>query len=259
MTYDLAEVKAAVSETTTCGMPWWPKHTEPTPIRYAFLPADRFAGTRDENFCRNEVEGAIYVDWRGGDQWAILAGHGSLSPPVWAEPAQRWVWEPPRPSEWSDEFVAATRFPRTTALAIARVLANPEKWSFIVYPRVDSIIKPPADAPPDFMTWLEVGVEIVAFWLRWWWGDSDQDLQPLFDLVAWPKLEGSRSQPKRKRRAITDDLLAQVAAIYRAAESNPTQAVADALACSHRSAARYVQGARQRNLLPETTRGKVAR
>jgi hypothetical protein len=60
------------------------------------------------------------------------------------------------------------------------------------------------------------------------------------------------------RRTITDDLLRQVAEIYRAnASDRPTEAVLVAFGTSPRTAARYVQQAREREFLPPTTPGKV--
>lgn len=60
------------------------------------------------------------------------------------------------------------------------------------------------------------------------------------------------------RRTITDDLLSQVAETYRAhASDRPTEAVQVAFGTSSRTAARYVQQARERGFLPPTTPGKV--
>jgi len=61
------------------------------------------------------------------------------------------------------------------------------------------------------------------------------------------------------RRTVTDDLLRQVADIYRLnVTDRPVEAVQGAFGTSHRTAARYVQTARDKGFLPPTTRGKVS-
>jgi hypothetical protein len=58
-------------------------------------------------------------------------------------------------------------------------------------------------------------------------------------------------------RRITPALLAEVAEVYRAhVGSRPTASVAAAFGVAHRTAALYVQRAREAGLLPPTTRGK---
>jgi hypothetical protein len=60
------------------------------------------------------------------------------------------------------------------------------------------------------------------------------------------------------RQVITDEMLREVARVYRAhANRRPTQAVAQAFGVQHRTAAKYVRRARDLELLPETTAGKV--
>lgn len=68
-----------------------------------------------------------------------------------------------------------------------------------------------------------------------------------------------RSARAAARRKITDELLELVAATYRAnAGDRPVEAVRTAFATSPRTAARYVEMARQRGMLPPTTQGKVS-
>jgi hypothetical protein len=58
-------------------------------------------------------------------------------------------------------------------------------------------------------------------------------------------------------RRITPALLAEVVEVYRAhVDERPTAAVAAAFGVAHRTAALYVQRAREAGLLPPTTRGK---
>jgi len=58
-------------------------------------------------------------------------------------------------------------------------------------------------------------------------------------------------------RRLTPALLAEVAQVYRARiDDRPTAAVAAAFGVAHRTAALYVQRAREAGLLPPTTRGK---
>ena len=61
----------------------------------------------------------------------------------------------------------------------------------------------------------------------------------------------------RRRRRITDELLREVATIYRrhVKDGAPTLGVADELKVSHSTAARYVSKARERGLLGRTTAG----
>lgn len=74
--------------------------------------------------------------------------------------------------------------------------------------------------------------------------------------AAMPSIRRARKQSRRK---ITDDLLRQVAEVYRNAGSAPTNAVKRAFGCSDRTAGRYVTLAREAGLLPETTQGKVSK
>lgn len=62
---------------------------------------------------------------------------------------------------------------------------------------------------------------------------------------------------KGARRTVTDDLLKEVAAIYREnVGSSPVEAVMNAFQTSHRTAARYVSRAREAGHLPPTSQGK---
>ena len=54
----------------------------------------------------------------------------------------------------------------------------------------------------------------------------------------------------RRQRSINDELLREVARVYLAADSAPTEAVADELGTSKRNATRWVAMARQRGFLP---------
>lgn len=59
------------------------------------------------------------------------------------------------------------------------------------------------------------------------------------------------------RRSVTDDLLREVADVYRAnVDGRPTEAVQRAFGVAHRTAAKYVQLARAKQLLPPTTPGR---
>lgn len=75
---------------------------------------------------------------------------------------------------------------------------------------------------------------------------------------ALPDIRRAR---KRSNRRVTDnnDLLREVAEIYRNGGSTPTDAVRRAFGCSQRTAGRYVNLAREAGLLSETTRGKVSK
>lgn len=66
-----------------------------------------------------------------------------------------------------------------------------------------------------------------------------------------------REARKGARRTVTDELLAEVARVYREnIDGNPTEAVKVALGREYRTAARYVQLARAKGLLPETSQGQ---
>lgn len=94
------------------------------------------------------------------------------------------------------------------------------------------------------------------------WGGSGIDTARVFvvrgvsaptDVQDWIR---HQTAPKRRRR-VTDDVLQQVAEVYRAhlQEGAPTQAVAKDRHVSHSTAARYVSQARQRGLLGPATPG----
>jgi hypothetical protein len=62
----------------------------------------------------------------------------------------------------------------------------------------------------------------------------------------------------RRRNTVTDDFLRDVARIYKEnADAAPIEAIRDAYPAAHSTAARWVKQARDRGLLPKTTRGKV--
>jgi hypothetical protein len=84
------------------------------------------------------------------------------------------------------------------------------------------------------------------------------DLGPvsLAQHAVWGRAHNALSAPP-KRRAVTEERLAEVAAIYsRDTSGKPTQAVAKALHMSHSSAARWVGLARQHAYLPPSGRSK---
>ena len=65
------------------------------------------------------------------------------------------------------------------------------------------------------------------------------------------------SRLDKGKRLVTDQLLRQVADVYRTnIDHAPTQAVARTFAVKSRMASKYVQQARDRGLLPPTTQGK---
>lgn len=77
--------------------------------------------------------------------------------------------------------------------------------------------------------------------------------------MAASMVEQEEGSPSRRR--MTDEHLADVAAVYRAAwqsGGNPTQAVADQFNTSHSTAARWVSLARKAEFLPVTDPGRPA-
>jgi hypothetical protein len=78
-------------------------------------------------------------------------------------------------------------------------------------------------------------------------------------LPDWADAEVARESLRRvgHRRRATDDRHTRVAELYRAhVSSKPLAAIADVYNVSHRTAARYVQDARNAGHLPPTTPGK---
>ncbi len=70
--------------------------------------------------------------------------------------------------------------------------------------------------------------------------------------------ETRRAAREGRKRKITDELLREVAEVYRDnLERNPTQAVADRFDKSHRTAALYVQHARDKGFLGAAIKGKA--
>lgn len=74
--------------------------------------------------------------------------------------------------------------------------------------------------------------------------------------LVMPEIRRAR---KRTNHTVTPDLLTRVADVYRTTDSAPTDAVAKAFGVSRRTAGRYVQLARDAELLPITTQGKVTK
>jgi len=67
-----------------------------------------------------------------------------------------------------------------------------------------------------------------------------------------------KSARSQARRTVTDELLRQVAEVYRAnLKDRPGEAVRAAFWVHPRTAARYIRAARDKGFLPDTTRGKV--
>jgi hypothetical protein len=80
--------------------------------------------------------------------------------------------------------------------------------------------------------------------------ESEEEVERVADLLT-------RS---RRRNAITDTFLRDVAKVYREHEgAAPTAAVKEAFLVSHSTAARYVRLARERGHLPKPTAGKATR
>ena len=78
-------------------------------------------------------------------------------------------------------------------------------------------------------------------------------VQPIEDRAALMNVRRARSGRPR----IPQERLEKVADVYREhIEDRPTEAVSGAFGVSHRTAARYVQQAREGGLLPDTTPGK---
>jgi hypothetical protein len=78
-------------------------------------------------------------------------------------------------------------------------------------------------------------------------------VQPIEDRAALTNVRGVRSGRPR----LSQERLQGVAKIYRQhIDDRPTQAVSRAFGKSHRTAARWVQQAREAGLLPDTTPGK---
>jgi len=71
-----------------------------------------------------------------------------------------------------------------------------------------------------------------------------------------PSTEGAAAVQARRRHAMTDELLREVAAIVNDEENSraPTQAVKEHKHCSYRTAARWVAAARERGFLPRSER-----
>ncbi|HKF88489.1 MAG TPA: hypothetical protein VKB85_10500 [Propionibacteriaceae bacterium] len=62
----------------------------------------------------------------------------------------------------------------------------------------------------------------------------------------------------RRRNTVTDELLRDVARVYRAnANSTPVEVVRETFGVAYGTAARYIRLARDRGFLPKTSPGKV--
>lgn len=93
--------------------------------------------------------------------------------------------------------------------------------------------------------------------------DVDDDGRPRFTLSLEDRDSGTnlaaiRKARRERKRKITDGLLREVAEVYRAnLGSNPTQAVADHFDRAHRTAALWVQRAREAGHLGASVPGKA--
>ena len=101
--------------------------------------------------------------------------------------------------------------------------------------------------------WLDIIVDAVA---------QPSEAEPI-GAPSWAERTVTRSSVaaarRPQRRTITPELLADVAALYRAnITGSPIDAIRRALGCSTRTAARYVELCRsdEYQLLPKTTRGQ---
>jgi hypothetical protein len=96
------------------------------------------------------------------------------------------------------------------------------------------------------------------------------NLNLIDDISEWKNIEGSLDAVelkkitlqihKRIRQKINRDFLQSVADIYTNAvleKENPIEAIAERFHCAHRTAQEYATKARDEELLPRTTRGKV--
>ncbi len=88
---------------------------------------------------RDAPRWSVWVQWRGAsltdpstDRYCISRHSSSRPNEVWHKGEQEWVYES-QPSERTDEFLAATRYPLDEALAIAQMLAPGVCWNML-YP-----------------------------------------------------------------------------------------------------------------------------
>jgi hypothetical protein len=89
--------------------------------------------------------------------------------------------------------------------------------------------------------------------VRSWKPSSAEELQGTVDAVSTTR-KGRRGRP----RFLTDDMLREVAAVYRAAgRDKPTEAVRRHFGVEHRTAARYVKRARLAHFLGDALPGKA--
>jgi hypothetical protein len=77
---------------------------------------------------------------------------------------------------------------------------------------------------------------------------------PLAPLGADAATAGAAATRARRRRSMTSNLLADVARVVTQNPDAPTQAVADELYCSYRTAGRWVAAARSAGVLPKLSR-----
>jgi hypothetical protein len=109
----------------------------------------------------------------------------------------------------------------------------------------------------------------LANWIEYAYTGSAMIRKHLEDSTAtWEPIEtadeveraASLLSKSRRRNAITDSLLRDVAKVYKTHEgAAPTKAVQEAFLVSHSTAARYVRLAREQGHLPETTAGRATR
>lgn len=101
---------------------------------YQFQPAEVFQGRPfDHDDLYDPI--AVTVEWRGGDRWAVLRGHGWSPQLVWSEKHQAWEYEP-SPSSLDAEFEKRCRYSLEVALAIGQRLAEHPELVRRVKPRV---------------------------------------------------------------------------------------------------------------------------
>lgn len=106
---------------------------------------------------------------------------------------------------------------------------------------------------------LEQAVGAVAMLLD---DDAERGVWTLEPVTTGGELRGTLAETRRlrrqARRRVTDELLREVAEVYRAhVDDAPTRAVAERTGRSHRTAALYVQQARQAGFLGAATHGRA--
>jgi len=100
--------------------------------------------------------------------------------------------------------------------------------------------------------WLEVIVSAAAEVVVSRDGTTTTTTRALSDAERKASLSTIRDARRSARRRVTPDLLERVATVYRQHDSRPVEAVQAAYGTSYRTAARYVQMARQQGFLDES-------